>query len=161
LRTEVYWLADNWPGRLALVPRPRGGDWLEDEVAAWAQAGLNVIVSLLEADEAAELGLSQEEELCVAAGLSFISFPLVDRSIPTSRAATLELAQQLGALLTQGKNIGIHCRQSVGRAPLLAAVVLFALGIEAQTVLQRIGAARGCVVPETAEQRRWLLALAR
>lgn len=159
MKAIVYWINGNWPGRLAIIARPRGGDWLEDEVAAWASAGLDVIVSLLEEDEAAELGLSQEGELCRVAGLSFISFPVVDRSIPASQKDALALAYKLGKLLKQGKNIGIHCRQSVGRASLLAASVLIGLGVEPQDALQRIGDARGCEVPETPQQLEWLLAL--
>ena len=160
MRSEIYWIKGNWPGRLAIVPRPRGGDWLEDEVAAWQQAGLNAIVSLLEADEAAELGLSRESELSHAAGLSFISFPVVDRSVPVSCQETLALADRLGKLLRQGQNIGIHCRQSVGRASLLAASVLIGLGLPPQDALHRIGEARGCEVPETPQQFEWLMASA-
>ncbi|MBI1765213.1 MAG: tyrosine protein phosphatase [Acidobacteria bacterium] len=159
MRNAIYWVKENWPGRIAIVARPRGGDWLEDEIAAWADAGLDVIVSLLEEDEAAELGLSHEGELCRAAGLVFISFPVVDRSIPASQKAALALAEKLGKLLKQGKNIGIHCRQSVGRASLLAASILIGLGVEPHDALQRIGNARGCEVPETPQQLEWLLAL--
>lgn len=159
MRSAIYWINKSWPGRIAIVARPRGGDWLEDEIAAWANAGLDVIVSLLEEDEAAELGLSQESELCRVAGLSFISFPIVDRSIPASRPDVLALADKLGKLLKQGKNIGIHCRQSVGRASLLAASVLIGLGAEPHDALRQIGDARGCEVPETPQQLEWLLAL--
>lgn len=159
MRSAIYWIKGNWPGRIAIVARPRGGDWLEDEVAAWVNAGLDVIVSLLEEDEAAELGLRQEGALCQAAGLSFISLPIVDRSIPASQKDALALADKLGKLLKQGKNIGIHCRQSVGRASLLAASVLFSLRIAPHDALQRIGEARGCEVPETPQQLEWLMAL--
>jgi protein-tyrosine phosphatase len=161
MRSEVYWITGNWPGCLAIVARPRGGDWLEDEIAAWASAGLNVIVSLLEEDEATDLGLQQEDELCQAAGLSFISFPVVDRSVPTSQKDALVLAGKLGKLLKQGKNIGVHCRQSVGRASLLTASILIGLSVNTQDALQRIGAVRGCEVPETPQQLEWLLTLTR
>jgi hypothetical protein len=64
MRAEIYWIPGSWPGRLGIVPRPRGGDWLEDEIRAWRDAGLDVAVSLLTPDEAAELGLECEEEQC-------------------------------------------------------------------------------------------------
>jgi hypothetical protein len=35
MRPLIYWINTPWPGRLAIVPRPRGGDWLEEEVGAW------------------------------------------------------------------------------------------------------------------------------
>ncbi|MGH9843461.1 MAG: hypothetical protein ACREEM_32385 [Blastocatellia bacterium] len=35
MRSELYWING---GRIAIVPRPRGDDWLEDKVAAWVQS---------------------------------------------------------------------------------------------------------------------------
>ena len=72
MRTELYWIEGPWQGKLAILPRPRGGDWLEDEVQGWRAAGLNVVVSLLTADEVAGFDLAQEGSLCEAHGLSLI-----------------------------------------------------------------------------------------
>ena len=156
MRTEVYWIEGERPGRLAVFPRPRGGEWLEDEVQAWAGEGLNVIVSLLTEEEVADLELAQEAELCRLQGLEFISFPVIDRSVPTSREATRRLADHLARLLREGKNVGIHCRQGIGRASLLAACSLLQIGMDAETAFGLIGRARGLSVPETAEQERWV-----
>lgn len=60
MRTEVYWVPGPWPGRLGILPRPRGGDWLEDEVPSWRNSGLDVVTSLLTPDEVPELGLQDE-----------------------------------------------------------------------------------------------------
>src|ERR671926_151553 len=103
MKAHVYWIDGPYPGRLAIFPRPRGGDWLEDEVQAWAGAGLNVIVSLLTEEEVADLDLAQEAELCRASGLEFISFPVIDRSVPASREETRHLANRLASLLSKGK----------------------------------------------------------
>ena len=51
MKAELSIVDGPWPGRLAIVPRPRGGDWLEDEVRAWREAGVDIVVSALEADE--------------------------------------------------------------------------------------------------------------
>jgi hypothetical protein len=51
------------PGRLAVAPRPRGGDWLDDEMLDWKKAGVNVIVFLLADDEVREFALEKESEL--------------------------------------------------------------------------------------------------
>src|SRR5205823_15134454 len=83
-----YEIPGPWPGRLAIVPRPRGGDWLEDEVGAWSQAGLDVVVSLLTQDEVVDLDLAQEAELSRAKGIKFVAFPIPDRSVPLSRRDT-------------------------------------------------------------------------
>jgi protein-tyrosine phosphatase len=156
VRAELYWIAKTWPGKLAIFPRPRGGDWLPDEVQDWVAAGLQVIVSLLTAEEVAELGLTQEAELCQSHGLVFISFPIVDRSIPTSRAETSRLASHLADLLKEEKSLGIHCRQGIGRASLVAACALIQTGVSADAAFALIGEARGLAVPETVEQECWV-----
>ena len=60
----VHWINGQWPGRLAILARPRGGEWLQDEVVSWAHSRLQVIVSLLTVDEANELELTDEARLC-------------------------------------------------------------------------------------------------
>lgn len=50
--TEPFRIAGPWPGRLAISARPRGGDWLPDEIRAWLRAGIDTVVSLLTATEA-------------------------------------------------------------------------------------------------------------
>ena len=84
MRPEIYWIDGPWPGRLAILARPRGSDWLIDELAGWKNAGLDVVVSLLTRGEDSELGLSDEGELAQQYGLTFISFPISDYSVPTS-----------------------------------------------------------------------------
>ncbi len=63
---EIYWIPVIAAGRLAIMPRPRSGDWLADEISAWDREGLNVVVSLLESHEVKELGLGDEATLCKA-----------------------------------------------------------------------------------------------
>jgi len=158
MKAQVYWIEGPWPGRLAIVPRPRGGDWLEDEVQAWQQAGLDRVVSLLTPDEVADFDLSKEEAWCQAHDLQFMSFPIPDRSVPASRNAALALGHQLEQALAAGERIAVHCRQGIGRSALLAACVLVAAGEEPETAFQHISAARGCAVPETVEQQEWVKA---
>ncbi len=155
MNAELYWIEGPWPGQLAILPRPRGGEWLESEIHSWQQAGLDVVVSLLTSDEVARLGLTEEERLCQGYGLQFLSFPIVDRSVPSSRAATFEFIRRLGKALAEGKIVAIHCRQGIGRSALIAACLLVSAGGDAETALQSVSAARGCPVPETLEQRQW------
>jgi hypothetical protein len=68
--------------RLGIMPRPRGNDWLSDDLRILRQAGVDVIVSALIALEAEELGLAAEAQECAQNGLLFISFPIEDRSSP-------------------------------------------------------------------------------
>ena len=55
-----FWVETDNQIRVAIVPRPRGGDWLEDEVSQMKRAGVDVLVSMLPPDEATELGLSTD-----------------------------------------------------------------------------------------------------
>lgn len=76
MRPEVHWIDLPAGARLAIMARPRAGDWLDDEVAGWRAEGIGVIVSLLEAGEVEELGLRREAGLCQDLAIEFISFPL-------------------------------------------------------------------------------------
>jgi protein-tyrosine phosphatase len=143
------------------MPRPRGGAWLEDEVDAWQRLGIDEVVSTLTEEENAELDLAGEQKACVAAKIAFVAFPIEDRSIPASRTATLDLVYRLEQELASGKKVAIHCRQGVGRSALLAVCVLAASGVEPASAWERIAAARGCAVPDTSEQREWVMRFAR
>jgi protein-tyrosine phosphatase len=156
-----YLIEGPWPGRLAIVARPRGSDWLEDEVHAWKEMGFDVVVSLLTRDELDELGLAAEADLSRAQGLQFCEFPIPDLGVPKSSAATRELLDNLRADLDVGKRIAIHCRQGIGRSGLIAAGVLVVSGVEPELAIRQVSAARGLPVPETPEQREWVLELAR
>src|SRR3989337_1377878 len=120
MRTELYWIEGPWQGKLAILPRPRGGDWLEDEVQGWRAAGVDVIVSLLTSDDVANFDLAQEGSLCQAYGIDFRPFPIVDRSVPASREATLDFVKKLAKLLAEGKSIAIHSRPGIGRQAIIA-----------------------------------------
>jgi protein-tyrosine phosphatase len=161
MRTELYWIEGPWRGRLAIMPRPRGGDWLEDEIQSWRRSGVDVVVSLLTREERTELNLPEEEALCRANGIEFVSFPIVDRSVPSSAEAFSEQVIKLAEQLANGQNIAVHCRQGIGRAALVAIGLLVVSGLEPSAAIERVGAARGCVVPETPEQRRWIIEFAK
>jgi protein-tyrosine phosphatase len=161
MKTQLFWIPTNSPGRIAIAPRPRGGDWLEDEVSSWRDAGADVVVSLLEPEEIAQFELSQEESLCQAHGMQFLSFPIADRSVPSSHDATIALFLQLANSLAEGKGIVIPCRQGIGRAALIAIGLLVITGINLESAIQRVSEARGCPVPETAEQKQWIKAFAK
>ena len=160
MKTQLYRIEGSWLGRLAIVPRPRGVDWLEDEIQAWRRAGLEVVVSLLNAEEETDLNLTAEADLSRANGLLFVSLPLVDRSVPESLLAFTEQLAQLVELLAQGKNIGVHCRQGIGRAALVVIGLLIFSGLDVPVAIERVSSARGCAVPETPEQRQFLFAFA-
>jgi len=156
MRAELYFIPDCPAGRLGIMPRPRAGDWLPEEVASWRAQGLDLVVSLLAGDEIAELGLGDEPAACRQAGLRFVGFPVPDRGVPPPGAAFSELVSDLTAELRAGRGIGIHCRMGVGRSASLAVCVLAALGVPLESAWAAVGKSRGLSVPDTPEQRSWV-----
>jgi protein-tyrosine phosphatase len=156
IKPDIFWIPGPWRGKLAVVTRPRGGDWLEDEIGAWGRAGVDVLVSLLEADEEAQLDLLGESNAAETNGIQFMSFPIPDRDVPASMPNFLSLVARVSKALEQGKNVAVHCRQGIGRSGLTAAGILATTGIEPDTAMEIVSAARGLAVPETDNQRRWL-----
>ncbi|HLW66858.1 MAG TPA: dual specificity protein phosphatase family protein [Gemmataceae bacterium] len=161
MRTKIYWIPGPWAGRLAIAPRPRGGEWLEDEVTEWRRVGIDVDVALLKEDEVSELELPREEEFCQAHEIQFISFPMTDGAIPESRKAVCELVKTVMDLLSSGKSVLVHCRQGFGRSGIIAACLCIASGETPEAALARIGSARGHSVPDTPEQKAWVMDFAK
>jgi len=81
------------------MPRLRGGDWLEDEIRSLKSSGVDAVVSLLERAEIEELEIAEEQALCEANGISFLSFPIRDRNLPSSGREALEFAGFVSHLL--------------------------------------------------------------
>jgi protein-tyrosine phosphatase len=156
MKPDLFWIPGPWRGRLSISTRPRGGDWLESEVAGWRDEGLNAIVSLLESDEAAELGLENERSVTESYGLQFLSLPIPDLGVPNSTGDALKAVSELVTMLAEGRNVAVHCRQGVGRSGLVAAAALIASGMEAGEAVQLVSRARRAAVPETRAQLQWL-----
>jgi protein-tyrosine phosphatase len=140
------------------MARPRADDWLESEISSWKSSCVDLVVSLLERDEVSELGLQREAELCRSNGIDFMSFPIPDRGLPESQKEALRISRLLAAGLRDGRSIAIHCRAGIGRSSTIAACALICSGIEAHEALALIKAARGLLVPDTDEQRDWVVA---
>jgi protein-tyrosine phosphatase len=153
---DLFWIAGPWRGKLAVVARPRGGDWLESEVGGWRRAGLDVVVSLLEEAEATELELGREGDAAESNGIEFISFPIADRGVPASTKEALSMLNHVAAKLEKGRNVAVHCRQSVGRSGLVAAGLLVTSGIGVDEAIDMVSAARGLTIPETSAQLQWI-----
>jgi protein-tyrosine phosphatase len=143
------------------MPRPRGGDWLEDEIQSWRQAGVAAVLSLLTREEIDELSLSHEEGLARANGLQYLSFPVPDRDVPSSKEAFYNLIVKLAEQLAEGRNVAVHCRQGIGRAGLVAACLLILSGMDPEAAIRQVSAARACPVPETPEQQQWTMGFAK
>ena len=148
---QLFWIND----RIAVATRPRGGDWLRDDLADVQRNGVRTVVSCLTRAEAAELELTAESETARSLGLEFVQIPITDFGIPEPGV----VEDGLSRITTSGVSIGkvvIHCRQGLGRSPLVAAAMLVRGGMKPAAAWDAVGRARGRSVPETEEQRLWL-----
>jgi protein-tyrosine phosphatase len=153
---DLFWIPGPWLGKLAVSTRPRGGDWLDDEVSGLRNAGIHLLVSLLERDEAAQLELEGEGKIAESQGVRFVSFPIPDRGVPASTLEALSLFSALTLALGQGKNVAVHCRQGLGRSGLITAGLLVMSGIGVEQAIESVSCARGQAIPETLAQRNWI-----
>jgi protein-tyrosine phosphatase len=156
MSTKLYWVEGPWRGRLAMASRPRGDDWLEDEIASWRREGIDTVFSLLTSEEAKDLGLDNEAKHVKAQSMQFVSFPIPDRDVPDSDAKVAKALERLDADLSAGRNVVVHCRQGVGRTGLIAAGLLVMKGFSPEAAVKSLSASRGISVPETPGQRRWI-----
>jgi protein-tyrosine phosphatase len=156
MATQLYFVDGPWSGKLAIAARPRGGDWLQDELAHWHDAGINSVVSLLTPEEEQTLDLTDEAQVAQADGMSFVSFPIPDRQVPRSQAQMADLLERMNRDLSSRSNLVVHCRQGIGRSGLVAACLLVMRGQDVVSALARLSKLRGVPIPETPEQVRWL-----
>jgi protein-tyrosine phosphatase len=111
----------------------------------------------LKREEISDLGLQREAGLCRASGIEFVSFPIPDRGVPDVQQ-TLEIARSIAGNIAGGRSVAVHCRAGIGRSSMIAACAMICSGIEVAEALTLIRAARGVIVPDTEEQRDWIIA---
>lgn len=150
--TNIYWITDN----IATSPRPRGGEYLVDEVKNWASLGVNIVVSLLEKEEFIALHLEEEQQVCENNAIEYINFPIKDRQVPESYLRTLKIVHYLVQKISENKKVIVHCRAGIGRATLFATCLLIQQGRKVDEILETITEIRGLPVPDTIEQVHWL-----
>lgn len=157
---KTFVVSNQLPGKLAIATRPRGNDWLETDILLFKRGGWHVLVSALEQEEERELGLSGETAKLTDLGLEHIAFPIPDRGTPGVVRA-MELADRLKNELQKGRNVAVHCRAGIGRSSLICAAVMVVNGTKSDETWPVLTNARGTIVPDTDEQRRWLDVFAR
>jgi protein-tyrosine phosphatase len=161
MRAEIYWVTEIYSARLATMPKPRGGDWLEDEIISLREMGVDVLVSLLTDEEIIEVALADEALHCANNHIEFLRFPIPDHSVPPLNEKTARFIHELWERLAAGKSIAIHCRAGLGRSSMIAACIMVLAGIDPNSVFDLIKAARGFTVPDTQEQRDLVARFAR
>jgi protein-tyrosine phosphatase len=152
----LYWIDQS----LAIASRPRGEDWLDGEMGYLKQQGVDVVVSCLTQPEERELGLIDEEQSANRQGLRFVRSQMEDRGTPPNAATFEMIIDRLSEERRTGHRVAIHCRQGLGRSPLVAASVLVRSSMSTDDAWQLIAERRNQPVPDTEEQRQWLRSFA-
>jgi len=156
MATDLYWVEGPWPGKVAVAARPRGGDWLEEDVRRWRANDFDTVLSLLTSPEEMALDLRRESDVVKASGMNFLSLPIPDREVPVSETEVSAVLENLNRKLASGKNVLIHCRQGIGRSGLIAACLLVSQGLKPQKAISQVEIARGIPIPETIAQKQWI-----
>jgi protein-tyrosine phosphatase len=145
-------------GFLAIMAHPGLEQDATMTLAEVARQDVSQVVSLLEPDESRVLGLDSEADLVTDAGMSFVSFPIMDMGLPESVDDFALLSLRLYRQVKSGVSTLIHCRAGIGRSGLLAAAVLLQEGTTVVQAFEQVTRAHGRRVPETVEQGDWLKA---
>lgn len=155
--TKVYWIhqLDNC-AKIGIMARPRGNDWLEDEVNHLKNNGVDILVSLLEKSEIIELGLEYEGKHCLAQNITYVNFPIKDRDVPQDKKELEKLINSVVSKINEGKSTVIHCRMGIGRASIIASSILLNFGFTVSEIIEKITLVRGLKIPDTEEQLKWL-----
>lgn len=154
VKAEIFTVRGAGPGKLSTMARPRGGDWLVEEMTALRRAGVDILVSMLMPLEAHELDLVDEAVAAQASGLVFVALPTPDGGVP-EMAPFRALVDLLSEELEHGKHIVVHCRGGIGRSSTVAAAVIMAKGLPEDAAWAALREARGLEVPETSQQKDW------
>ncbi len=155
----IFRIPNPTAGQLSTMPRPRGGDSLDDEMAALREKGIDVIVSLQTHAERAGQELTDEGPAARRHGMEFHHLPIDDLGVP-GHSEVEPLVAVISEALSDGRHVAIHCRAGIGRSSLIAGAVLIRHGVRPTDACTTISTARGRDVPETDEQRAWLAARA-
>ena len=156
---DLWWVASPGKGRVGLVQRPRGGDWLPQDMTWLRAEGVDVIVSALQDQEIRGTHLEHQGHHAAANKVEYVRLPIGNMLTPLP--AIVPGLRALAGRVAAGESVVAHCFACVGRSPLIVASLLVLLGVEANEAWRRVEEARGLPVPDTLAQRLWVARLAR
>ncbi len=138
-------------GRLGFCPAP--GRWwvdvtleprrtLEDDLASLRAWGTTTLVTLLEEEEMARIGLADLLEQARRAGLEVLWFPIRDGTAPSDLDSAVRLVEQIVERLASGGSVVVHCHGGIGRSGTIVAACMVASGVGPTTALEIVREAR-------------------
>ena len=150
------WSVNAGSGRVSVVPRPQGDELLLSEMEELTEAGVDILVSLVDVDELPIDGLNDEALAATVAGIRYFHEPTADQHPPAATAEMLALLSELAAAVASGSHVAVHCHAGHGRSPAFAAGVLVMAGFEPDQAMDALSAVRGMAVPHREAQRVWV-----
>lgn len=147
---QLYPILKFAQGMLYAMAKPSAESLISD-INALKEAGISNVVCLLEDSESNNLGLSDEDDMCTALGLTFSRFPIKDYGVPEPAQLT-PFIENLYTEICNGASTVIHCRGGIGRTGLICACLLIRAGYSADNAIALVTEKRKETVPETADQ---------
>lgn len=143
------------------------GAWQRDldiDLAAIVAWGGRHLLTLVVAEELAELRVEHLPERAAAAGITWHHAPIIDGDIPDDAFEQVwtRTGAALHAALGRGESVVVHCKGGLGRAGTIAAQMLLERNecTDALDAIRRVRAVRPNAI-ENARQEQYLLTLAR
>lgn len=141
------------------------GVWARDlgldlqAIKAWGAGLLATLVTAAELKALKVEGLGPAAE---ALGMRWLHLPLPDATAPTAQWDRGWVAARRGvhAELDAGGRVLVHCKGGLGRAGMVAALILVERGMAPDEAVKAVRRARGPGAIETAAQERYVRALA-
>ncbi|MCA3573740.1 MAG: cyclin-dependent kinase inhibitor 3 family protein [Aestuariivirga sp.] len=108
-----------------------------DAIRAW---GASTVITLVEAHELEELGVTDLGTEVRARGLDWLHLPIGDFSPPDQRFATAFAAHRdrLCSEIRSGARVLVHCKGGLGRAGTVAALLLIDLGTRPDEAIRAV-----------------------
>ena len=129
-------------------------DGLHADLRAFTHWGAEALVTLMELDELGSYGIGNLPELAVRAGLRHIHLPIPDMDVPDTgfEQAWIEAGAELRGTLTSGGRIVLHCLAGLGRTGTIASRLLIELGMEPESAIRAVRAARPGTIQTIAQE---------
>jgi protein-tyrosine phosphatase len=115
-----------------------------------------VLVSLLRPTEYALLGIDDLADRAAAHQLEFRKYPITDAGVPSSVTWAAKLVQEILERVRSGDTVVVHCRGGLGRAGLVAACCLTAVGYDAVRAMAMVREVRSPAAIETLGQEHFI-----
>ena len=139
-----------------------GAPWARDldtDLRALRDWGAGLILTLIEAHEFDLLRVPDLGARVAAQGMSWAHLPIRDVDVPAVPflSGWSSVRADLLSRLDARERVVVHCRGGLGRAGLVAALLLIETGTPAETAIRTVRAARPGAI-ETAAQERYVRA---